>query len=362
MARVDTSQRLGALFGAALLAAGCGVLQAPSEPTQSPARPQPQQAPRPTPPLPPRPIQPPGAGTSVSGPDDPDASAAQPTAEPTLSPVPVAPAVPILGTIQDDRLPSPIIGEEIPYRVYLPPDYVTNPRRHYPVLYMLHGAGGNYTEWSDSFLPERADELIRGGEIQPLIVVMPDDTGEGPTYWANWSNGGPQWADYVIEDVVGAIDQRYRTLPTAASRGIGGLSMGGVGALHIAMRRPDVFGVVGAHSPSIRVERDPTLWFLAGDNWNQHDPIWLAKNAPDLDKLQIWIDIGAEDIWLDNVTVLHQALVESGVAHQWVLFPGEHEAEYWIDHTPDYLRFYAPALQGPPPTGTTPPLNGPRPD
>jgi enterochelin esterase-like enzyme len=259
--------------------------------------------------------------------------------------VPVAPAEPILGTLQDDRLPSPIIGEELPYRVYLPPDYETNPSRRYPVLYMLHGAGGNYTEWSDSFLPERLDQMIRDGEVPPLILVMPDDSGDGPTYWANWSNGGPRWADYVIQDVVGAIDQRYRTLPTGSARAIGGLSMGGLGALHIAMRRPDVFGVVGAHSPSIRVERDPTLWFLTGDNWNEHDPIWLAQHAPDIEQVRIWLDAGDADIWLENISVLHRALLGRGVPHEWHIFSGEHEAEYWIAHVPDYVRFYASALE-----------------
>ena len=255
----------------------------------------------------------------------------------------------------DDRLPSPIIGQELPYRIYLPPDYAANSRRRYPVLYLLHGAGGNYTEWSDSFVPERADELITRGEIQPLIVVLPDDLGEGPTYWANWVGDGPRWSDYVIEDVVGAIDRRYRTLPSASSRAIGGLSMGGLGALHIAMRRPDVFGVVGAHSPSIRVEPDPALWFLPGEAWNEHSPIWLARYAPDIERLQMWIDVGVEDIWLENVTVLHQALVARGMPHQWQLFEGEHEEHYWIEHVPDYLRFYAHALRGPEPASAPSP-------
>lgn len=338
-------RRWVACLSVAVVSVGCGMLPnvgAPPTPVPTPAPP-----PRPTPPLPPRPLVQPTATLATSeSTTDQQAAQTEPSAEatPESSPVAVAAAEPILGTIQDDRLPSPIIGDELPYRVYLPPDYETDPSRRYPVVYLLHGAGGNYTEWSDSFLPERADQMIREGDIPPLIVVMPDDEGDGPTYWANWSNDGPQWADYVIQDVVGAIDSRYRTIPTADGRAIGGLSMGGVGALHIAMRRPDVFGSVAANSPSIRVGRDPSLWFLVGDNWNQHDPIWLARNAPDLDQLHIWIDIGDSDIWLENVSVLHQALVARGVRHEWHVFPGEHEAEYWIAHVPDYLRFYANSM------------------
>src|ERR1700704_4357804 len=79
-----------------------------------------------------------------------------------------ASAAPLFGSVYDGLLSSSLIGRELPYRVYLPPDYFADDRR-YPVLYMLHGAGGTYTEWGDSFLPERADELIQAGEIQPMI-------------------------------------------------------------------------------------------------------------------------------------------------------------------------------------------------
>src|SRR5947209_661407 len=111
--------------------------------------------------------------------------------QPTVRGTPVTASEPLQGLLLDDSLLSPIIGESLPYRVFLPPDYVRTPQRRYPVLYMLHGAGGNYTEWSDSYLPEQADRMIVAGEIQPMIVVMPD--GGGQTYWANWSEDGPRW-------------------------------------------------------------------------------------------------------------------------------------------------------------------------
>jgi enterochelin esterase-like enzyme len=208
---------------------------------------------------------------------------------------------------------------------------------------MLHGNGGNYTEWTDSYLPEQADRMIAAGEIPPMIIVMPDD-GEA-TYWANWSEGGPRWGDYVTEDVVSTIDQRYRTLPDAASRAIGGLSMGGLGALSLAFQHPDVFGVVGGHSPSVRVAPDPALWFLAGQTFWDHNPVWLAHNATGLSSLKIWLDAGTEDVWLPNIEAVHNALVEEGLSFEWHVFPGPHEAEYWIEHIPDYLNFYGRALR-----------------
>jgi enterochelin esterase-like enzyme len=267
----------------------------------------------------------------------------QPTAVPSFEGTPVAASEPLQGYLLDERLWSPIIGDSFKYRVYLPPDYLNSTGTHYPVLYMLHGAGGNYTEWSDSFLPEQVDRMIVSGEIQPMIVVMPDD-GES-TYWANWDNG-PRWGDYVSEDVVTTIDLRYRTQPSAAGRAIGGLSMGGLGALNLAFQHPDVFGVVGSHSPSVRLQPDPTLWFLTGDNFWQNNPVWLASHAGGLEELKMWVDVGSDDIWLPNIETTHDAIVQQGLHVDWHEFPGTHEASYWIDHVPDYLRFYSDALAG----------------
>jgi enterochelin esterase-like enzyme len=256
---------------------------------------------------------------------------------------PVAASEPLQGKLLDDQVLSPIIGESLPYRIYLPPDYLQAPRKRYPVLYMLHGAGGNYTEWSDSYLPEQTDRMIVAGDIPPMIVVMPDDGGQ--TYWANWSQGGPRWGDYLTEDVVSLIDQRYRTLPVPASRAIGGLSMGGLGALNLAFQHPEVFGVVGAHSPSVRLEPDPALWFLDGQTFWDNNPIWLVQHRSGLESLKIWLDVGTEDVWLPNIEAVHTAIIDEGLQADWHVFEGPHEAEYWIEHVPDYLRFYGAALQ-----------------
>ena len=330
-----------------LLGVACGPMPSAPEhaaPTPTQFRPANLLTPRPTP-------EPTDASVAVSTPTPKTAgaTAAPPRAStstpvPTLRGTPVTVTEPLQGFLRDDRLDSPIIGESFAYRIYLPPDYLTSPTRRYPVVYMLHGNGGNYTEWSDSFLPEQVDRLIAADEIQPLIIVMPDDAES--TYWANWSDGGPRWGDYVTYDVVNTIDQRYRTLTEPESRAVGGLSMGGLGALNLAFQHPDVFGVVGGHSPSVRLEPDPMLWFLKDDDFWINNPVWLAQNQPGLETLKIWLDDGDEDIWLPNIETLRDTLVEEGLQPTWHLFPGPHEAEYWIEHAPDYLRFYGAVLRG----------------
>ena len=335
-------RRLGPLLGLVLLATACQPIAPAAQPTPTRFIPAQLLTPRPTAePATPTPV-PRATPVPQTTPGTKATLAPTATSTPSVKGTPVAAAEPLAGMLRDDKLTSPIIGEDFAYRVYLPPDYQARPQRRYPVLYMLHGNGGNYTEWSDSFLPEQADRLIVAGEIPPLIIVMPDD-GE-TTYWANWSEG-PRWGDYVTEDVVSTIDQRYRTLANPRSRAIGGLSMGGLGALNLAFQHPDVFGVVGGHSPSIRLEPEPMLWFLVGDNFWEHNPVWLAQNAPGIESVSIWLDAGTDDVWLPNIEAVRDALVERGLHFEWHNFPGPHEAEYLIEHVPDYLRFYGHALR-----------------
>lgn len=246
------------------------------------------------------------------------------------------------GQLLDAELYSPILQRVMPYRVYLPPGYLESDPRRYAAVYMLHGAGGNYTEWSDSSLPQQLDSMIARNEVQPMIVVMPD--GGGRTYFANWDNG-PRYADYLAQDVVAEIDLRFRTFQTPYARAVGGLSMGGLAALQVAMRNPGVFGVVGAHSPSVRLEPDPELWFLTGQNYREHDPIWLSRNAPGVESTTYWIDVGADDWWKPNIGELRAAFMNAGLNVTYREFSGTHEAEYWTAHVPDYLRFYSDNLR-----------------
>src|ERR1700716_3198428 len=167
-------RRLLPLAGSVLLAlsAACGIGAPPPPPaTPTSLKPAILQTPRPTLAATPTP-QP--VATAVAARTTPPAP---PPPPPTVRGTPVTASEPLQGLLLDDRVLSPILGESLPYRVYLPPDYLHSPQRNYPVLYMLHGAGGNYPEWTDSFLPEQADRMMVSGETPPMIIVMPDDSG-----------------------------------------------------------------------------------------------------------------------------------------------------------------------------------------
>lgn len=248
--------------------------------------------------------------------------------------------------------------------IYLPPGYDAQSTRRYPVLYMLHGYGGYDNpspEWEQWGLRDRAEEMINNGRLRPVIIVQPDGfmPGGQPSLFFNHAPelGDQRWGDYIWQDVVSYIDTHYRTIPTRASRAIGGFSFGGQGALSLGLLHPETFANVGAHSPSFR-GADNSIPAIGGDwNWfNQYDPIWLVDNTNAAKELAIWLDVALNDVNVREcgpgsnrcVEAFHALLVSKGIPHEWHdQWPGVHEGlSYWGPHIPDYLQWYSSVLIG----------------
>ncbi|MFN8635756.1 MAG: alpha/beta hydrolase-fold protein [Chloroflexota bacterium] len=247
-------------------------------------------------------------------------------------------------TVVEHPLFASTLGLSTSYNVFLPAGYEASAQR-YPVLYMLHGVAGDATEWQSIGLLEAADRLIQDGQIEPMLIVLPNG---GANYWVNHADGA-RWGDYLVNDVVASVDREYRTIPNRAGRAVGGLSMGGEGALRMAMLNPDVFGIAGAHSPSLRTAYDqlsPELQQLYGTeaNWRAASGLWLATDTDAAARLTISLDVGQDDPWRPNVELLHARLDARGVQHRFEVLPGEHAAEYWIGNVDHYLSFYAGAF------------------
>lgn len=248
--------------------------------------------------------------------------------------------------VVEENLYSPTLDLHTTYRVMLPGGYDASSRR-YPVLYMLHGVAGDSSEWEAIGLLDAADRMIQRGEIDPFLIVLPNG---GANYWVNHASGA-RWADYVVDDVVKQIDRNFRTVASPRGRAIGGLSMGGEGAMRIAMTHPGVFGTAAAHSPSLRTAYDqfaPELQALFGDEdaWRAATPLWLVVDTDAAYSLNLAVDIGEDDPWRANVELLHERMLSRGIAHRFEVLPGEHAAEYWIDNVDHYLAFYSSALAG----------------
>jgi enterochelin esterase-like enzyme len=133
-------------------------------------------------------------------------------------------------------------------QVYLPPSY-NNSEKRYPAVYYLPGYGDS-TMFGIA-LPKGMDDLMKSGQVKEMVIVIASGSSKlGGSFYVNSPVTG-NWEDYIAEDVVGYVDEHFRTLPQAGSRGITGHSMGGFGALNIAMHRPDVFRAVYSLSPGL---------------------------------------------------------------------------------------------------------------
>jgi S-formylglutathione hydrolase FrmB len=151
-------------------------------------------------------------------------------------------------TVHCPSLEGNLVGDPTrrPVSVYLPPSYEDQMTRRYPAVYLLHGYQGSHKQWmaggKEWNIRDVMDKLIRGGQIREMILVMPDATNRfGGSFYTNSVATG-NWEDSIVKDLVGFVDRTYRTIPAAASRGIAGHSMGGYGALKLAMKHPDQFG------------------------------------------------------------------------------------------------------------------------
>ncbi|HEU5314475.1 MAG TPA: alpha/beta hydrolase-fold protein [Chloroflexota bacterium] len=248
------------------------------------------------------------------------------------------------GGVRMDRFfQSEALGRSMPYRLYLPPDYATSGLR-YPVIYLLHGQSGRYDEWSGYGVEEVANGLLNDGKLGSVIMIAPQG---GLGYWMNQDGGalgGTKWGDYLAKELVRHVDATYRTVAKREGRAIGGLSMGGHGALQLGLNYPDTFGTVGAHSPSIRPEGSAPAFFGTGAFFETRDPISLVERSEIKPAPRLWIDAGTNDPWRTSAQELHKALEEKGWAHEWRTFSGEHDGWYWGDHLWEYLPFYGGAF------------------
>lgn len=197
--------------------------------------------------------------------------------------------------------------------VHLPPCYDTT-QSQYPVLVLIHGAGADETQWPDVGALSAADDLAISGAIAPVIVVIPDVNRSADTEAVD---------SFVENDLLQWVDSTYRSMPDAAHRAVGGISRGGGAALRIAAYRPDLFSVVGGHSPAIG-----------------STPPDLAERLDAYDGA-IWLDVGHDDSLAGSTRQLAEDLDQRGTKATLYVNPGEHDRPYWRSQVRDYLTFYA---------------------
>jgi len=255
-----------------------------------------------------------------------------PTLTPTPIPIPTPTSTPTpacaggTGRMEQHTYLSQTTGDEQSYRIYLPSCYDQTDRR-YPVLYLLHGWPYDEAHWDSLGAGEAADAGIGAGTLLPFIIVLP---GASEELYINTCGGERSFEGQVINDLMPHVDSTYRTWAEREGRAIGGVSRGGVWALEIGFRHPELFAAVGAHSPALSVNMAPPAY----------DPFYLL-GEPGVAALRIYLDAGDADWARKSTQALHEALEARGIAHEYVVHAGSHENGLWAANVAQYLAFYA---------------------
>ncbi|MFH0991313.1 MAG: alpha/beta hydrolase family protein [bacterium] len=240
-------------------------------------------------------------------------------------------------TVRVDSFYMPSLGRTKKITVILPAAY--NPSRRYPVLYLLHGYGGDYTDWT------KRTRLTSYINNIPLIIVMPD--GENSWYVNSVTDYQDKFEDYVTRDIPWYIQKKYAV--DSSRQGIAGLSMGGYGALMLALRHPSLYRFSGSLSGALTIPRVisdtsrqaernllPSLKKAFGERpsgfRNAHDVFYLYKKVSKDSIPYLYLAIGAYDIF-KNFLPAHRALTDLlrtyGVAYEYHETQGGHTWEYW---------------------------------
>ena len=283
------------------------------------------------------------------------------------------------GTVTVDNFRSGALGVRKDYLVYLPPSYRTELLRRFPVAYYLHGAWGSEDDWvRKGGLDVVVDSLIAAG-MPELIVVMPDGDDGFYTEWATpyqrtlcpqrtdlrepaerYCVRAPRYDAYIARDLVRHIDATYRTLADARHRGIAGLSMGGFGALALAVQYPDLWAAAASHSGAVarlalavdsvagtvayaaRPDTAGGMWRLIGpvfgtdtSAWWRRDPLGRVRRMGAEERRRIpplYADIGTADGLLTGNRALRAELGRLGVPLDYHEYPGAHDWPYWRAH------------------------------
>jgi len=222
-----------------------------------------------------------------------------------------------------------------------------NLQERYPVVYLLNGYDGNYAQWSRT-----APQLANTADELKMIFVYPDG-GKSSWYFDSPIDGNSQYESYITKELVPYVDANFPTKANPKSRAITGLSMGGHGALYLAIRHNDVFGAAGSTSGGFDFRPFPKSWNLQNilgpyeenkERWYEHTvlrQVELLNNK----QLAIIFDCGVDDIFIKVNRALHEKLLQLKIDHDYIERSGEHNHAYWRSSIDFQMLFFKKFFQ-----------------
>ena len=302
------------------------------------------------------------------------------------------------GTLDTLTFWSQSLGARKRAIVWLPPSYAAQPTRRFATAYFLHGLWGSESDWTtQGKLHITLDSLVSAG-MREMIVIMPDgddgwyttwnrlldvsacrreftarDGDTADSYCVPWS----RYDDYIARDLVAAVDTSFRSVANRAQRVVAGLSMGGYGALSLALRYPDVFRAAASHSGvvsplytgahpfdgtpryatsggALRESWGERFWPLISPAFGTDTAAWFARDPARLAQRLVaqratnipalFLDCGTEDTLIDQSRALRVELQRLGLTPAYAEWPGKHDWDYWRRHSSDSLTWLARQL------------------
>jgi enterochelin esterase-like enzyme len=260
--------------------------------------------------------------------------------------------------LEQETITSSILGKNVNYTVYLPADYDVS-QRSYPVVYLLHGFTDDNTGWLQfGEINRYADKAIADGTIPPMIIIMPNADS---SWYVNSYDGKENYEDFFIKEFMPFVEKKYRIKAEKRYRGVAGLSMGGYGTLIYALKHPDLFAAAAPLSAGVFDDEELTSMAddayanvlarvfgrdLKGkarlnDAWKNNSVLAIVakESTADLSRVRYWIDCGDDDFLTKGNCLLHIALTEKHVPHEFRVRDGAHNWTYWRTGIINALQF-----------------------
>lgn len=239
------------------------------------------------------------------------------------------------------------LDTEMKVTVAVPDGYrCKNDTAHYPTVYLLNGHGGHHKSWGTLI------NLDSAATAYGCIIVCP--SGMNTWYWDSPVNPGRQMESFFVESLIPTIDSLYRTIPDRSQRAITGFSMGGHGALWLAIRHKDIFGSAGATSGGVDIRPFPKNWNMANmlgsleefpERWDSHTVATAIDNLQP-GELNIIFDCGTDDFFYPVNCRLDSTLNARGIFHTYITNPGAHTASYWRKSIIPHLDYFKAKRMG----------------
>jgi putative tributyrin esterase len=251
--------------------------------------------------------------------------------------------------VQTLRLDSKLMAREMPYRVVFPPGYEAKEKagERYPVVYLLHGLGGHFDNWTDK------TKLAEYAARFNFIIVTPEG-GDG-WYTDSATASSDRYETYITDELIPEVDKKFRTAANRDNRVIAGLSMGGYGALKFGLKYPEKFILAGSFSGALGAtalnEKNAGAWIAKSITGVFGDEASETRKASDIFRIIrempaekanllpfLYLDCGTEDFLAQNNRDFMNLLVEKKIRHEYRQLPGGHNWIYWDAQVQEFLR------------------------